>query len=330
MIKNGWQVLGVAVLVVAGAPLPGCSRAHAATDEPYQGVVEHDERVIGFEVGGRADAIRVTRGAAVKRGDELARLDDTLQSQAEAVRGDEVAVAEAQVKSVRAGSRAEELRALEARLRAARDAERTAARVLARERGLVERGVSAAARLDELESAASRTRAEREALEQQLRAARSGARPTDIDTAEKRVTLARSARELERKRLERHVLRAPVEGTVTDVHVEAGEVIGAGAPVVSLADTTRPYADVFVAQAALDGIRVGSRATVRVDGVPEALPGTVEYVFPRTEFTPRYLFSERERPNLVVRVRVRIEDPTSRLHAGVPARVQIERGGAAP
>ena len=28
----------------------------------------------------------------------------------------------------------------------------------------------------------------------------------------------------------------------------------------------------------------------------------------QTEFTPRYLFSERERPNLVVRVRVRIDD----------------------
>jgi hypothetical protein len=37
------------------------------------------------------------------------------------------------------------------------------------------------------------------------------------------------------------------------------------------------------------------------------------------EFTPRYLFSEKERSNLVVRVRVRVEDPRHLLRAGVPA-----------
>ena len=42
----------------------------------------------------------------------------------------------------------------------------------------------------------------------------------------------------------------------------------------------------------------------------------IEHVFPNTEFTPRFLFSESERPNLVVRVRVRIDDPRRELHAG--------------
>jgi hypothetical protein len=41
------------------------------------------------------------------------------------------------------------------------------------------------------------------------------------------------------------------------------------------------------------------------------------------------LFSERERPNLVVRVRVRIEDPKRLLHAGVPVFVTIDRDARA-
>ena len=53
----------------------------------------------------------------------------------------------------------------------------------------------------------------------------------------------------------------------------------------------------------------------------------MENVGRKTEFTPRFIFSERERPNLVVRIRVRIEDPEERLHAGVPAFVTFERGG---
>jgi len=35
---------------------------------------------------------------------------------------------------------------------------------------------------------------------------------------------------------------------VLDVNVDPGEVVAAGTPVVTLADTEHPYADVFVAQ----------------------------------------------------------------------------------
>jgi hypothetical protein len=74
-------------------------------------------------------------------------------------------------------------------------------------------------------------------------------------------------------------------------------------------------------------VALGGAASVRVDGVASALRGTIEHVFPRTEFTPRFLFSEDERPNLVVRVRVRISDPEHQLHQGVPAFVTLRRKG---
>lgn len=115
-----------------------------------------------------------------------------------------------------------------------------------------------------------------------------------------------------------------------EVTAEPGEVVGPGVPVVIVGDTRHPYAEVFVPQAELDGVRVGAAAEVAVDALPDRLAGRVEHVARRTEFTPRYLFSERERPNLVVRVRVRIEDPEERLSAGVPAFVTIARAGRSP
>ena len=54
----------------------------------------------------------------------------------------------------------------------------------------------------------------------------------------------------------------------------------------------------------------------------EPLSGHIEHIFPKTEFTPRFLFSEGERPNLVLRTRVRVDDPQQRLHGGVPAFVE--------
>jgi HlyD family secretion protein len=131
-------------------------------------------------------------------------------------------------------------------------------------------------------------------------------------------------------RLQRYALTSPIAATVVDVHVKAGEMVAPGAPAVTVADLAHPYVDVFVPQGRLDGVRIGSGVEVRVDAVANALSGRVEHVFPQTEFTPRFLFSEGERPNLVVRVRVRVDDPGHVLHSGVPAFVRLRPGGRVP
>ena len=84
----------------------------------------------------------------------------------------------------------------------------------------------------------------------------------------------------------------------------------------------------LTARALLGMLPGGARMTVdelRVDGAKHGFSGEIEHVAPRAEFTPRYLFSERERPNLVLRVRVRVSDPAAELHAGTPTRVTLER-----
>ena len=79
-----------------------------------------------------------------------------------------------------------------------------------------------------------------------------------------------------------------------------------------MADTKHPYADIFVPQEEIGGLRVAAPARVVVDASSQSYGARVEDIGRRTEFTPRYLFSERERSQLVVRVRVRIDDPSRR------------------
>jgi hypothetical protein len=91
-----------------------------------------------------------------------------------------------------------------------------------------------------------------------------------------------------------------------------------------LADTEHPYVDVFVPQAKLGRFGVGATVGVRVDAYQNLFGGRVEYVSPSTECTPRFLFSPRARPDLVVRVRVLIHDPRHQLRGGVPAFVELD------
>ncbi len=296
--------------------LTGCEEA---PDLGFQGVVELDERVVSFEVAGRVEAVPVRRGQIVEPGQVLAALDDTLARSVVLTKVREADSAQAELALLQSGARPEEVNALAARLGAARARQEALATRLGRQRALNARGVSSREALDTLQGAHASASHEVEALTQDLRALRTGAREQELESALGRAEAARARVALESSRLQRHRLKALDAGTVLDVHVKTGEFASAGAPVVTLGDPRKPFVDVFVPQGRLEGLREGTSATLWTDSCPEALIGRVEHVGRRTEFTPRFVFSERERHNLVVRVRVRIDDPDGRLHVGVPA-----------
>ncbi len=316
MVKNAW--------LVGAVVLAGCSGRGNGPAE-LQGVVELHERQLGFDVQGRLAQLYVQRGQRVEAGQLLAALDDALQRPVRDARAQDAEAAQAQLDLLRSGTREEDVLATEAQLRGARAAESTANEQLQRSRRLRQTGVVPQAQLDDAEAQAARARSERESLEQRLTAQKNGARASELRQAKARVDSARAALAAEEARLARSVLRAPAAGVVLDTTAEPGEVLAAGTPAVILGETRRPYLDVFVAQQDLAGVRVGAAAAVRVDAARETFHGTVSDVARTTEFTPRYLFSPRERANLVVRVRIDVEDPREELHAGVPALARIER-----
>jgi len=316
MIKNA--LLGALVVLAA------CDRGREPVG--YQGVVELDERTLGFEVPGRVITLTKARGDKVAAGEVVATLDDAQPKASIAVREAEARVAGERAKLVAAGGRSEDINALEAQLRSARATEQLAIKHAAQDQTLVSQGALARAAADESETRRKAATAEREALEQQVRELRRGARAEELAGARAQESAAKAVVGLEQDRASRFQLRSLHDGEVLDVHVEAGEVVGAGTPVLTIGDPAHPYVEVFVPQGELAGVQVGAKATIRVDALAQPLHGTVEHVARRTEFTPRYIFSRSERANLVVRTRVRIDDPQHVLHAGVPAFVTIEGG----
>jgi HlyD family secretion protein len=320
-----WLVAALAVAEV------GCRRDDADQNR-YQGVVEYEERDLAFEVLGRIIELPVVEGQTVRAGDLVARLDDTLEKSARDARAAEAQALRDQLGLLKSGARAEDIRAMEAQVRAARSSESLLRANTQRMRKLYEGQAAPPASVDQLESDLGRATAQREGLEQNLSALRHGARPQEIGMALNRLASAEAEVALEETRIKRYALRADSPGEVLHKHFELGEMAAVGTPVVTVADTEHPYVDVFVPQAEMGGIRVGAPAQVRVDALAHELGGKVERISRRTEFTPRYLFSRGERTNLVIRVRVRVDDQRHELHSGPPAFVRIARpaAGASP
>lgn len=311
-------------LATVGVAAAGCGK-RPARPSGFQGIVEYEDRTLSFELGGRVQHLDVRRGDVVADGALLARIDDTIERLVRSARAGDADSARAELALLEAGSRREAIAAAAAQVRAAIASETLARKAAARARSLHETGSVPQSELDRAAAELDRATAERRSLEQRLAELRSGARPEEVARARARLDAATHQLAIEEQRLARHALVAIGPGEVLDTHVLPGEVVAPGTPVVTLADTSRPYVEVFVPQGELAGIHPGVEATVRVDAGQASLSGIVEHLAARTEFTPRYIFSERERPNLVVRVRVRIDDPERRTHAGVPAFVTFAR-----
>lgn len=309
-----WLAVGLAMLLA-------CERQEGPSG--YQGVIELDERVLSFEIAGRITSLRTARGAQVKPEDVIATLDDSQSRAAIVIREAEAKAARERANLVAAGGRTEDIRVLEAQLRAARAAEQLAVKRHTDDQRLVGQGALPLSVADESAARKAAATAERQALEQRLRELRTGARREEIAGAKAQASAADAVVELENDRASRYQLRARHAGEVLDVHVESDEVVGAGTPIVTVGDTAHPYVDVFVPQRSIAGVRVGARASIVVDSIATPFTGAVEHVSRRTEFTPRYIFNPRERANLVVRTRIRIDDPQRALHAGTPAFVTI-------
>ena len=323
MIRNPVRALLGVLGVLA---LAGCRHADAARATPMQGVVEFDDRSLGFELGGRVATVAAERGATLAVGDVIAVLDDGLERPVREARAADLAYARAQLRLLRAGTRREDVRGVEDQLTATRATEVVLERTLARTRGLASQGAVPTSALDDLEAQRARLIGDRGVLEQRLAAMHAGARVQEVAAAEARVAAAEAALAAEETRLTRYVLRAQHAGVVLERHIEPGEVVGPGAPVVTVADTTHPYVEVFAAQGRVTPMALGAPVSVRVDGDPHRYLGHIEFVGRRLEYTPRFLFSPKERPNLVLRVRVRLDDPGGALHAGVPADVSLGDG----
>jgi HlyD family secretion protein len=119
---------------------------------------------------------------------------------------------------------------------------------------------------------------------------------------------------------------APAAGVILTRYAEPGEVLAAGAPVVSLGLVARPWIRAYVDERDIGRLQVGAPAQVRVDAYPgRVFAGRITEIAPEAEFTPRVALTERERADLVFALKVEPTDGDAggRLKAGMPVTVEL-------
>jgi HlyD family secretion protein len=107
-------------------------------------------------------------------------------------------------------------------------------------------------------------------------------------------------------------IRSPINGFVTDRPLFAGETAAAGAPVITVMDTSALIAKVHIAQELAQQLAVEGEGTLKIPGANNDVPAKITLISPALDAG-----------STTVEVWLRVENPKNALKAGTPVQVSI-------
>ena len=203
--------------------------------EIIQGEVEVTEYRVSSKVPGRVAKILVEEGQKVHAGDILAVLEaPDVAAKLTQAEGAEAAAA-AQSRKAQKGAREEQIQGAYELWQKAIAGRQVMEKSYARVKRLHDEGVATAQKLDEVVAQRDAAIATERAAKSQYDLAKNGAQLEDKQAAAAVVQRAEGAIREVRSYLKETVLRASLDGEVTDIFPSLGELVGPGAPVMNVA-----------------------------------------------------------------------------------------------
>lgn len=289
------------------------------------GNVEIRQVLLGFRVSGRVEAVYREEGERVASGDLLGILDPVPYHIKRSEAQGAMLQAKATLEKLHRGFRTEEVQEAAAqrdRVRASLDlAEKDYSRIS----NLFAKKAIARSDLDRASSQRNALRAELAAAENALALMREGYRKEDIEAAEAAYEAASARFAAAENALSDTELRSPAEGTILTRVTEPGTVVGASQVVYALALERPVQVRAYIPEPQLGRVRVGMPARIFTDSSPTPIEGTLTFISPTAEFTPKQVQTEDLRTDLVYRARILVEDDRDgRLKNGMPVTVLMD------
>lgn len=155
-----------------------------------------------------------------------------------------------------------------------------------------------------------------DALTVRLAQAKRGARPETLAVARREYEAALQAYQDARRKLDDFVVRAPIDGIITEVVAKVGSYLAAGfgmSTMVKMATGETMFIEAQVDEADIGKVRIGSRAYFKVDAYPERV----------YEAAVARIDPEADRITKTYRVELRGVQPTEGLKLGMSGDVNI-------
>ena len=247
--------------------------------EMLLGEADATEYRVSNMVPGHIDQLFVSEGDKVRAGDTLAHIGsrqvNAKMIQAKAARS----AASAQSRKAKGGARDQQVQMAYQVWQKAQAAESVYKKSYDRVKGLYEKGVVSAQQFDEIDAKYKAAQADCAAAEQQYLMAKEGAQSEDIAAASALVNQAGGAVAEVQSYLDDSYIIAPCDGEVVEVYAKLGDLVGTGAPVMSILDMSENWFNFSIREDLLKDIKTGQSVKVRIPALGDkTYPCTVRNV----------------------------------------------------
>lgn len=125
-------------------------------------------------------------------------------------------------------------------------------------------------------------------------------------------------------RIESSVVKAPITGIILEKYAETGELATPGKSLFKMANIDNLVLRVYISGPQLTQIQTGKQVKVMIDGTDgiKEIAGTVEWISPEAEFTPKIIQTREERVKLVYAAKVRVSNDGT-LKLGMPGEIKF-------
>lgn len=312
-------------VVAAACIISGCREKSDDGTIHLNGRIEAPTVDLGPKVPGRVTEVLVREGDHVKAGALLVRLD--LGETSIAVEREQAGVRSAQARAadLESGTRNTDIAAADAEISDRRAAVSLAEKETERQRFLLDRKVGTQRDYDRARTDLERTRAALKASQERARGLRDGARVKQTQAAQAEAERAQAMLKQSVVVARENEIRAPADGVIVHRLAEAGQLVGAGQPAVTMAFANRLYVRTFIPETKLGRVKMGMPAQVTVDAFPgRAFPAHITEISPDAEFTPKAVETKAERVNLVYGAKADLDRGWKEpLVPGQPAEVTV-------
>ncbi|MFW0927069.1 MAG: secretion protein HlyD [Providencia rettgeri] len=279
---------------------------------------------LSFRVPGKLASLNVDEGAHVVAGDKLGQLDDApyinALNKAKGVRDS----AKAQLALKESGYRTQEIAQVEAEVAQKQAAWQYADNFYKRQQGLAASRVISANELDNAKNNRNQAFAALQAAQDKLNQYQSGFRQEEIAAARGEWLQAEAAVAQAELDLQDTLLTAPSTGTILTRAIEPGTIINSGNTVFSVTLTNPVWVRAYVSEPHLGEAVPGKEVFLRTDSRPDKpYHGTIGFVSPTAEFTPKSVQTPDLRTDLVYRLRIVVNDADEALRQGMPVTIQF-------
>jgi multidrug resistance efflux pump len=150
-----------------------------------------------------------------------------------------------------------------------------------------------------------------------------GSRPEDIAMAKAQMISAEGDLKEAQSQWDEREVKSPASAVVEVMDIRPGDLLPANTTVAKLLEADQLFVVVYVPQGMIGRVHLGQDAEVRVDAFDHPFHGKVEQIRQQAEFLPRNVETKSEREHQVVGVKLRVDNPESRLRAGIHADVKF-------